>query len=281
MSASTTVVMVAPAGQLGTIYARSGQVYTPNGYGVVNVQAQDVPDLLAAGYTAIGTDTPPSSKCGFVDDFLGDALNGDLYAVAKGSDGAAVDFAIAAAVNGTIAATTGAGAGASMAANGVQIVGALNWQAGQGGLVAEARVKMDLITTVALFFGFGDQVAALEMPFTISGTTLTSNVTDGCGFLFDTAATLDNWKLVGVKQDVDTTVQDIGIPPVADTFETLRIELSNAGAASFFRNGVQVGSTMADAVRTAISLTPYLGGFSRAAASRIFTADYLLTQQNR
>ena len=53
-----------------------------------------------------------------VDDFLGDALNSDMSAVAKGSDGACVDFAIAAALGGTIAATTGAGAGTTMGADG-------------------------------------------------------------------------------------------------------------------------------------------------------------------
>lgn len=283
MSASTAIVMVAPAGAAPTkIQTRNGNSYTANAYGVVaNVLAIDVPDLLAAGFTLLPSAVPLSSQCGFVDDFLGDALNGDMSAVAKGSDGACVDFAIVAAVGGTIAATSGAGAGASMAANGVQIVQALNWQAGQGGLIFEARVKMDAITTVALFVGLGDQVAALEMPFTISGTTLTSNITDGCGFLFDTAADVDNWKLVGVKQDVDATLQDIGIPPVAATFETFRIEVDSAGTATFYRNGTQVGTPMANATRTAVSLTPYIGGFSRAAASRVFTADYWAAYQNR
>lgn len=283
MSASTPITMVAPAGAAPTqIQTRNGNSYTANAYGVVaNVQAIDVPDLIAAGFTILPAVVPLTSQVGFVDDFLGDTLNTDQSAIAKGSDGACVDFAIAAAVGGTIAGTTGAGAGATMAVNGIQVVQALNWQAGQGGLFMEARVKMDAITTVALFVGFGDQVAALEMPFTYSGTTLTSNVTDGCGFLFDTAADTDNWKLVGVKQDVDATVQDIGIAPVAGAFETFRVAVDTTGQATFYRNGTLVGSAMANATRTAISLVPYIGGFSRAAASRVFTADYWAAYQNR
>jgi hypothetical protein len=215
------------------------------------------------------------------DDFLGDVL-ADQWGVRKGSDGACADFAIAAAANGTIAATTGAGAGASMAANGVQLEQSLNWKPSQGNLVFEARVKLDAVTTVALFAGLTDQVAALEMPATLGGSdALTTNFSDGVGFLFDTAADTDDIWLVGVKADTDATKQDSGLAFAADSWRVLRIELDSAGNASFFIDGVQRGTAMANATTASVALTPVIAGFSRAAASRVVTVDYVLVQADR
>jgi hypothetical protein len=67
------------------------------------------------------------------DDFEGAALSGSWTHPTKGSDGATADFAILADVNGKVRGTTGAGAGGTMAANGIQLDRALNWKANQGG----------------------------------------------------------------------------------------------------------------------------------------------------
>lgn len=215
------------------------------------------------------------------DDFLGDVI-ADQFGVRKGSDAACADFAIAVAVNGTLAATTGAGAGASMAVNGVQLEHELNWKPNQGNLMFEARVKMSAITTVALFVGLTDQKASLEMPATLgSSDALTTNFTDGVGFLFDTSADTDNIWLVGVAADTDATKQDTSLAFVADTYRTLRIEIDTSGNATFFVDGVQRGTIMASATTATVALTPVIAGFSRAAASRVFTADYILVQADR
>jgi hypothetical protein len=169
-----------------------------------------------------------------------------------------------------------------MAANGVQLEQSLNWKPSQGNLVFEARVKMDAITTVALFAGFTDQVSALEMPATLGGgDALTTNLTDGVGFLFDTGADTDTIWLVGVRNDTDAAKQDSGLAFAADTWRTLRLELDSAGNATFFVDGVQRGTAMANATTAAVALTPVIAGFSRAAASRVFTVDYVLVQADR
>lgn len=216
------------------------------------------------------------------DDFLGDTIQTALWGnPTKGSDGATVDFAFAAGVNGLLKGTTGAGAGATMAVNGIQIDSQLSYKANSGGLVFECRAKLSAITAVSCFIGLSDQIASLEAPVTLSVVTFTTNATDAVGFLFDTNATTDTIRLVGVANDVDATMQDTSDAWVADTFYTFRIEVTAGGVATFYMNGAKVGTEMAGAVTPTIALTPYVSGFSTAAASRDITLDYILTQSNR
>lgn len=245
-----------------------------NGVGLVNLGVY----LNSRYYRLLGA---PQNMVRFFDDFLGDVLM-DQWNGRVGSDGACVAPAIVVTTSGFMRTTTGAGAGATMAVNGVQLDSALNWQAQNGDLVFEARVKLGDITNVALYVGFTDQTAALEMPFTLAaGDVLTSNASDGCGILFDTAADTDNWWLVGVKADADAAKQNTGLAPAAGTFETFRIELSAAGQATFYRNGVVIGVAMANAVSTAIGLTPVIAGFSRTNAIKNIDADYILIEARR
>ena len=214
------------------------------------------------------------------DDFNGKTIS-TIWDVQKGSDGACVDFAISAATNGMIRATMGAGAGASMAANGVQLCSALNWKAEQGNLVFEAKVKISAITNISVFVGLTDQVAALESPATLSTTTFTTNATDAVGFLFDTAATTDTIRCVGVADGTDASHQDTGLAYVADTYKTFRIEVTTGGVASFYIDGAKVGSALADAVSADVALTPVIASFTRSAASATIDADYIFVQQDR
>lgn len=196
----------------------------------------------------------------------------------KGSDAQCVDWTVTdSAINGTAVATIG-DTTASMAVSGVQLDGGLIWKANQGEVAFETRVKMSQITTIAVFVGFTDQVAALEMPIhaAASADTITTNATDGVGFFFDTSMTTDNWWASGVANDVDATHQNLGVAPVADTWETLRVELTTAGAARFYRNGKQIGSLMSGAVTATVALTPVIAGFNRnTSGTPTLHADYV------
>lgn len=215
----------------------------------------------------------------FFDDFLGDVL-ADQWHVIAGSDSPAA-AAIVTNVGGTLVLTTG-DSNASLAADGVMAdLGILNWSCANGTLHAQARLKISAITAVQLFFGFTDQFSALEMPVTLSGTTFTTVATDACGFLFDTNATTDTIRLVGVANDVDATHQDTGLAYVADTYVILRVSINSSGVATFFINGVQVGTQMAAAITTSVALTPVFAARSLAANSKTLTADYLNVSMGR
>lgn len=237
--------------------------------------------LVLNGRPAEASPSNPGAICRWYDDFLGDVL-ADQWNVRKGSDGAAVDFAISASVNGMIRATTGAGAGASMAANGVQLESALNWRANTGNLAFECRLKMSAITTIAAFVGFTDQVAALEMPIlsAASANTITTNATDAVGLFFDTSMADDFWWAAGVRNDVDATHASTAVAPTADTYQRLRVELDTSGNAAMFIDGRRRAS-VSSAVTASVALTPVVAVFRRSAASATVDVDYIWVQSNR
>jgi len=192
---------------------------------------------------------------------------------------ASVDFDV---VNGVVSMIAGDDAGATMALNGTQLdQGSLKWQPISGGLEMTFRVYMGSISNVAWFIGMTDQASALEMPFTISGTSLTSNATDAVGILFDTDATTDNWKLVGVANNIDAAVQDAGVAPVAGTYEIWKIQITTAGVAKFYRNKVLIGSAMTGAVTPSTLLTPVIAGFSRNNVVKQLVCDFIKLKMKR
>ncbi len=242
-----------------------------------------VPAGFISGEHGSQLSLPSPSRAAHFDDFLGSAqvfgttvVNGWLSR--KGTTNA-VDWTVTAAPGGTVVGKVG-DTTASMAVSGVQLDSGLDWKANQGDVVFQARVKTGIITNIAIFIGLTDQVAALEMPIhsAASANTITTNADDAVGFFFDTSMTADTWWLAGVKATTDATHQNTGFAPVADTYETFRIELGADGSAVFYRNGVQVGTKMDNAVTATVALTPVIAAFNRTTANgatTIVTADYI------
>lgn len=217
-----------------------------------------------------------------MDEFLGDVL-ADEWNSQKGSDAQAVVAAINSQIRGAVRVVTGDDAAASMVVNGVQLDSGLNWRANAHGLTLEFSFQVSAITDVSFFIGFTDQVSALEIPIqsAASADTITTNATNAVGIMFDTAMDTDKIWLVGVDGDSDATAQNSTVAPTAATYETWRIILSNNGVATFYRNGVKVGSSMNDAVAEDVLLTPVVAAFSLGTASRNIDLDFIRIQQLR
>lgn len=200
------------------------------------------------------------------------------YELFSGSDDLAVDPVISA---NTLVMVTG-DAGTGFAADGTQAIGDTGYTLAAGAIVLEARVKLSAITNAAFYFGLTDQKAALEIPIesAASADTITTNATDAIGFMFDTSMSTDNIWLVGVNNNVDETAQNSATAPVAGAYITLRIETDTSGNATFYINGVAVGSQMTTAAATGVTLYPTLAAMARSTASRTFTADYLYLRQD-
>jgi hypothetical protein len=241
-----------------------------------------VPGGLVSGDHGSQIALPSPSMVAVFDDFIGDALDAK-WNIVEGTDSATSDAAIlAGGIGGVLQFTTG-DAGSGLAADMVQMTQALQWQASNGGLVAQARFKLSAITTCYAFFGFTD-VTTLEAPIesAASADTLTSNATDAVGIMFDTRMSTDKWWLVGVATDVDATAQNSGYAPVADTYETWRIEVTADGIATFFRNGLQVGTAMTGAVTAGADLTPtFAVSKTSVAASMSSELDYVHVAMHR
>lgn len=241
-----------------------------------------VPGGIVSGNHGSQFAAPSPSTIAYTDDFIGDVL-ADQWNIVEGTDSATSDAAILAGGMGGVLRFTTGDAGTGLAADMVQMTQALQWQASNGNLCIQARLKLSAITTCYAFFGFTD-VVTLEAPIesAASANTLTSNATNAVGFMFDTRMTTDNWWMVGVATDVDATAQDTGYAPVADTYETFRIELSAAGVATFYRNGLLVGTSMSGAVAAAADLTPtFAVSKTSVAASMTADLDYIHTSMAR
>ena len=225
---------------------------------------------------------PSPSTVSFFDDFLGDLVQ-DEWGFVEGTDSATSAAAIlSGGIGGVLRLTTG-DAGTGYAADAEQMNMALQWQASNGGLFLEARLKLSAITTCYAFIGFTDTLS-LEAPIVSasSANTLTTNASDAVGFMFDTNMTADTWWLTGVAGDTDATAQNTGYAPVADTYAKFRIEISSAGAATFFYNGVLVGTTMTGAVTAATDLTPIIAVSKLSvAAAMTMDIDYVALGMNR
>lgn len=206
------------------------------------------------------------------DDFLGDLI-GDEWNVALGNGGATAG-AIVAAKGGIVRLTSDDSAG-TVAADAAELTGELNWYAENGELEMEARVKIDAITTVGFFVGFTD-TKSLEAAFVASGSGngITSNATDGFGFMFDTGMTDDNIWLVGVKNNTDVTHEDSGVAPVAATYIKLGLKCNASGTVEFYINDVLI-STIANCVTPSVALCPSILVVPKTTAVRILDVDYV------
>lgn len=242
-----------------------------------------VPGGFMAGDHGSQFAMPSPGRVVVTDDFNGNAVDTNRWGFVEGTDSAtSAPSILAGGIGGVLRLTTG-DAGTGLAADTIQLVQALQWQASNGGLAIEARFKLSQITVCWVFFGFTD-VLTLEAPVisAASADTLTTNASDAVGVMFDTRMSTDNWWLTGVATDVDATAQNAGVAPVADTYEVWRIEIDSSGVAQFYRNGAAIGTRMTGALTPGADLTPtFCVSKVSGASSMTADIDYIHVSMNR
>lgn len=216
------------------------------------------------------------------DDFLGDVLSDPWNPVETDTDGA--QAVLAGGIGGLLRITTGNDDGNAVVLPDLSgVTSYLNWQASNGGLVMQTRIKISRITLAYIFVGFTDLIT-IEAPIYAAGTldTITTDATDAVGFMFDTGMATDTFHLVGVANGTDATIQTLATAPVADDFITLRVEVNATGVAKFFINGLQVGTAMTGAVTAAIDLTPVVYASNTDGTSAVtLDIDYIYVAMAR
>lgn len=237
--------------------------------------------IASAAVAALAV-VPSRDTAALFDDFLGDVLDANWNYV-EGTDASPTDAAVkVGGIGGVLTVSTG-DAGTGLAADLAQVNSFLNWRAANGDLVAETRVKLSAITNLYMFFGLTDN-NALEAPIesAASGDNITTNASDAVGFMFDTRMATDTVWLAGVKADVDATKQNTNLIPVAGDYMTLRVQVTAAGAALFFINGVQVGTQMDNAVSPNVALTPTFAlGNTSLTVAKTADVDYIGVSMKR
>lgn len=229
-----------------------------------------------------------SAKFVLIEDFhgtwaIGDAGPADNWSTTAGAGtGNAGAVTVAAALNGEVTIKSASDDGTNAQNSSLLTAIGLAWKANSGGCAVEARLKVDAITDVHVGVGFTDTISTtVELPIFMTAADLDSDATDAAGIIFDTDATTDVIYVGGVKAGTDTTPQSSGIAMVADTYITLRVELSATGGVTGYINGTAVGTEVANAVTATTALTPYVVVSNRGAAQRVLTLDYIKVEQNR
>jgi hypothetical protein len=202
------------------------------------------------------------------------------YNLFHGSD----DLAASPAINNGVLVFTSGNAGTGFAADGSEAVGGASdlvfTTAGGTNLIFDVSIRPGSLVS-AMFVGFTDNNASLEMPIEAPAGSLVTNATDAVGIIFDNGYGNARYRLVGVNNNVDETVQDSGILAVAGGANiALRIEVNAAGDATFYRNGVAIGSTMTTALRTNISIYPVIAWVTRDANTHNLQVDKLYVRQD-
>lgn len=230
----------------------------------------------------------PQATFDLFDDFegtwaIGDAGPADRWSSTAGSGtGNQVATTVANSIGGTITLKTASDDGV-IAANGTTLTGInLAYQADQGGLMMEARMKLSDVSEAALFVGFTDTISTtIELPIFLVTTAIDSDATDACGVGYDVDGTTKQFFHGGVKANTDTTPAYSGAAPVDNTYFTVRVEVSAAGAVQGFINGTAIGAAVANAVTATTPLTPAIIVANRSANQVVATIDYIRIRQNR
>lgn len=217
----------------------------------------------------------------FYDDFLSAAIDGRLSSTAGSGTANQAATTVAGAINGTVTLKSASDNGTT-AANGSMITfDQLNWKANQGGCYFEAKLQVDVITECYFFVGWTDTISTtVEYPLFMTAGAVDSDATNAAGWIFDTAATVDQLTLGGVKADADTSPLISGVAPVAATYITLGVELTPSGSVIGYINGARVGE-IANAITVTTAITPCIAVGNRAAEVKILTIDYIAVTQNR
>ena len=224
----------------------------------------------------------PNLKTTWFEDFLGDALPGNIVSTAGSGTGNAAAALVTSGPGGEITIVSASDDGTHAANGSFVALGLLNFLASKGNLVFEARIKVDNITSVAIFVGFSDDISTVELPIYLTGADIDSDATNAAGLIFDTDATTDEWGLGGVKADTDTAPTFSGTAPVNDTYITVRCEIDEDGVVYGYVNGdpiIDAGIAAAITVSTAIA--PIIVVANRSASQRTLTIDYMYAQQDR
>lgn len=209
------------------------------------------------------------------DDFLGDTVLAQ-YTEVSGSDAEAVQTIVEEQF-GVYQLTSGDVGNTAADLEGVYL--SLEWQADQGSLIFETRLRLNTdITTVEICAGFTDDVTTVELPFTNASDTVTAVADDAVMFCFDTGSTTVEWFVNGAAAGTEATgIAATGVAPAGDVYQTLRIEIDDGGAdCRFYIDGTLVGTLTANCVTVTDPLAPGVvissGG---AVASHAVKVDYM------
>lgn len=220
------------------------------------------------------------------DDFVGDTINLDNWALTKDLNG--TDYAINAAAGGTIRGTAGNTDG-----EGIGINGAAIWL-GDKNCGMEVRMKLNVVTNSSMEIGFADTATSFKDPIVtdVDVVTAANGANDFAIVKRDTAQTLTTGALVTLGSTPYTVTKSnlATWAPTLATYFIARVQLigDNVFAAIFDDSGALVTSTSITAVAAGaggieggVLLSPYVNVTRVSTADKIADIDYICVWQDR
>ena len=212
-------------------------------------------------------------KVKIFDDFVGHTKD-VTHTWAEATDGGSSEISDSIDDNGYVRLSTGTTDTWREAIHGEVI-----WEAENGGLIFETRIKSyDAITTRAYFVGFTD-IKTVEMPAEMNAAVLTCSAANCVGFMYDTDADNDYWYCASSKTVKTTPVNTSVAPKTTD--QTLRVEVNVDGDARFYIDGKYEGS-IENAVTASTKLSPCVYIENRlGTTTRSVDVDYIYVEGGR
>jgi len=210
----------------------------------------------------------------FFTDFLEDTLDTAYWTVTTTN----ATCAINAAVGGHLRYTSDATDNES----GFAAIG-LNWEDDKNAK-CEARIRLNDVSGVALFFGFSDATSETtpEMPIDGADGTVAKggNTTNAVGFVVDADYNSSGIYFQGCAAGTLDTIADSGVDWADAVWHTLRVELTPDGYAYGYLDGNSVGFSDA-AVTSGTDLCVIIGVANRDASADTVDIDYVFATQDR
>ena len=219
-----------------------------------------------------------------LDDFIGDTINLDNYAVANGGGAAAASFAITVVEDGWIRGTTGTGNGDTASAS---LIGPAIYY-GDRNCWMECRFKpVTAVTEARIEIGFVDVVPGSTKPVVdvLATPTVNTAVADAALYVYDHTGSTTTNELVTIGTAI-TAAKTTFTPPVAiaaGTIYTVRIHVIG-NTVFLIMNGVLVASHQASAtdyIEGGSAICPWLYVRASSATSKSLDVDYVALGKDR
>ena len=226
------------------------------------------------------------SKVQIYTDFFGKAADSSDEPLVQEKQGSGTGNAVTLATaspGGVISIKSASDDGVFTANASAIALGALDWQADMGSLVMEARLQCDDVSEAYIFVGFTDVLpgTTLEQPIFLTAADIDSDATDACGVCYDIDGTTKQWFHGGVKAGTDTVPAYSGAAPTEAAYETIRVEVSAAGAVRGYVDGTAIGPAVSAAVTATTPLVPVIVVANRSANAVTVLVDYVWVQADR
>lgn len=213
----------------------------------------------------------------FVDDFLGDTINLDNYAVANSGGSGAADFAVNVQRDGVIQGATGTTDNGS-----ISLITPLIYY-GDANCGMEARFKCDVVTGYNFEVGFIDAVPGSDAGAISDIDTPAANATDCAVLTIDTDQTLTTLAFATAGSTF-TTTKTVPTGPItnlaAATYATVRIQLAG-NTAHCWVNGKKIATHNGNKVEGGNALALWVYVRTRNTTAKVFALDYLAAWQDR